>query len=66
MTIPVERHYALDNTRQFLRDLLDPKKTPRVPRWIREEAYHKLKHFPTPSDIRELAKKCPKILGGKK
>ena len=66
MTIPIEKNYALENTRQFLRDLLDPKKTKRVPRVIREQAYRCLKHFPSPSDVQELAKKCPKIIGRRK
>ena len=46
MTMPSERKRAVNNTRQFLADLMDPKKTPRVPSAIREEAYHCLKHYP--------------------
>jgi hypothetical protein len=47
MTMPFERTWAVNNTREFLRDLLDPKKTPRVPKNIRLEAYRLLKHYPT-------------------
>jgi len=46
MTIPIEEQYALKNTRQFLRDLLQSKLTPKVPKAIRERAYQCIKHFP--------------------
>ena len=46
MTTEQEEHYALIRARQFLVDLLDPKKTPRVPKYVREEASARLKHFP--------------------
>ena len=38
MTMPNERRWAVNTTRQFLLDLLNPKKTPRVPSAIRKEA----------------------------
>lgn len=56
MTLPFERVNAIVNARQFLRDLLDPKKTPRVPRKIRREAYYVLKHFPQDYDIKKVLK----------
>jgi len=46
MTTPQEEHYALIRARQFLVDLIDPKKTPRVPKYVREEARARVKHFP--------------------
>jgi hypothetical protein len=46
MTLPYEEVYALNNTRQFLRDLLDPQKTPKVPLKYRIGARACLKHFP--------------------
>ena len=46
MTTPQEEHYALIQARQFLVDLMDPKKTPRVPKYVREEASARVKHFP--------------------
>jgi len=46
MTLPTEELWTLKNTRQFLRDLLDPKKTPRVPSAVRKEASRCLKHYP--------------------
>ena len=46
MTLPSEEKWALINTKAFLRKLLNPKETPRIPRYIRDEAYRCLKHFP--------------------
>jgi len=66
MTIPIERSYALKNTRELLRMLLDPKQTPKVPKWIRQQARQCLKHYPTDLDLAKAMKKCPEIFGGKK
>lgn len=46
MTLPFERIESLNMTKRFLRKLLNPKATPRVPKKIRMEAYFCLKHFP--------------------
>lgn len=46
MTTPQEEIYAVSRTRQLLRDLIDPSKTPRVPKSIREEARGCLRHYP--------------------
>jgi hypothetical protein len=46
MTVPNERTQAVIYTEQFLQDLLDPKKTPRVPRAIRQRAGRLLRHYP--------------------
>lgn len=51
MTLPNERTRAIRNARNFLRKLLDPKQSPRVPKSIRKEAYWALKHFPSDFDI---------------
>jgi hypothetical protein len=63
MTLPNERTRAVTNARQFLTDLLDPKKTPRVPKKIRKEAYWVLRHFPWDLHIDQAAKKCPDVFG---
>lgn len=63
MTIAYERTRAIKYARDFLRELLIPEKTPRVPRAIRDRAYRVLRHFPGEADIRRLAGKCPDILG---
>lgn len=47
MTLPYERTSAVVNTHDFLLELLDPKKTPRVPKSIRTQAYHLLRHYPS-------------------
>jgi len=62
MTLPDERYRALIYTRDFLRDLLDPKKTPKVPRAIRSKARDCLKHYPYDFYIDKLAEKAPSIL----
>jgi hypothetical protein len=51
MTMPFERTNAVLRTEQFLVDLLDPKKTPRIPRDIRRAAGSLLKHYPSRCDM---------------
>ena len=63
MTMPNERRWAVNNTRQFLVDLMDPKKTPRVPKEIRKEAYRCLKHYPGEYYMEEAQKMAPAIFG---
>lgn len=52
MTIHSEKVRALKHAREFLTDLLDRKKTPRVPSEIRKQAYWILRHFPHEYDIK--------------
>ena len=47
MTMPNERYNAVIRTEQFLKDLCDPKKTPRVPKEFRKQAYYCLRHYPS-------------------
>lgn len=47
MTLPVERTNAVLRTEKFLMDLRDPKKYPRVPKAVREEASRLLRHYPS-------------------
>jgi hypothetical protein len=61
MTTPAERSRSIRAARNFLRSLLDPKQTPRIPKAIREEAYWRLRHFPADLDIRDAAQKAPEI-----
>ena len=51
MTIPSERTRAVLYTQDFLMDLLDPKKTPRVPKEIRRRASALLRHYPSDHDM---------------
>lgn len=53
MTLPHERFAAIAKTRHLLGALVDPKRTPAVPKPIRDEASRCLKHFPTPLDMEE-------------
>ena len=54
MTLPHERTNAVLNTEQFLLDLLDPKKTPRIPKEIRRRAGRLLKHYPSKYDMEHI------------
>jgi len=65
MTLPNERTNAVENAREFLRSLLDPKLTPRVPKDIRRQAYWVLRHFPGPVDMERAVKKVPEVFGKK-
>lgn len=47
MTLPIERHRAVVHTKQFLLDLCDTKKTPRVSKVIRTRALTLLRHYPS-------------------
>ena len=51
MSLRNEKIRALLYTRDFMRDLLDRRKTPRVPKAIRERASACLRHYPFMLDI---------------
>lgn len=51
MTLPDERWRSIEQARQFMLRLLDPKQTPRVPKAIRLEARARVKHYPTPVEM---------------
>jgi hypothetical protein len=55
MTLPIERTNAVLRTEKFLMDLRDPKKYPRVPRAVREEAQRLLRHYPSKYDMKYIA-----------
>ena len=52
MTLPIEKTRAILSTKTFLQDLLDPIKTPKVPKRIRDHAYFLLRHYPNLSDFK--------------
>jgi len=62
MTLPNERYNAIKRTEEFLKDLMDPKKTPRVPKEIRHQAYYCLRHYPGGYNLDVLATMCPTVL----
>jgi hypothetical protein len=53
MTLPYEEVNSLKAVRKFLYDLLDPSKTPRVPKAIRLRAHRLSKHYPMDYSIQE-------------
>jgi hypothetical protein len=57
MTVPIERTNAVIRTQKFLIDLLDPKKTPRVPRSIRQDARNLLRHYPSEFEMNVIAER---------
>jgi hypothetical protein len=61
MTLPFERTRAVNNTREFLFSLLDPKQTPRISSAIREQARSLLRHYPTPLDMDSACSESNKI-----
>lgn len=65
MTLPVERKHAVKNTEHFLKNLMDPKQTPRVPKYVREQAYRCLKHYPSDYDMERAAESAPDVFGDK-
>jgi len=59
ITLPNERYRSVKYAREFLIDLLDPSKTPKVPKDIRRRAAACLRHFPGEYDMSIVAKKVP-------
>jgi hypothetical protein len=62
MTLPDERYRSIGKAREFLRSLLDPKLTPKVPKKVRKEAYWVLRHFPADYDVMFMAHRCPEVI----
>lgn len=63
MTIPFERTRALVQTKELLRDLQDPKKTPRIPKALRARAQALERHFPTLMNIEQAHEALPGVYG---
>ena len=61
--MPIERTWAIKNTKQFLVDLMDPKKTPRVPSSVRKEAYRCLRHYPGDYYMEQAQELAPEVFG---
>jgi len=62
MTLPDERYRAIMYAKSLCEDLLDSRKTPRVPRAIRERARGVLRHFPEEYYLSMLAESRPDII----
>ncbi len=61
MTLPDERYRSVIAAEEFLRELCDSSKTPRVPRQVREHAQWILRHFPSKYDIDRCAARSPDV-----
>ena len=57
MTLPYERTRAVVQTEEFLKDLINPKKTPKVPKEVRKQAYSLLRHYPNSIDMEIISKR---------
>ena len=61
MTLPDERYRAVQQAERLLRELCDPKRTPRIPAAIRDRARGALRHYPGYWDIDRAAAACPEV-----
>ena len=59
MTLPDERYRALRCGEQLLLDLLNPRVTPRVPKYIRQRALGVLRHYPSSYHFAKIVEKLP-------
>ena len=59
--MPDERYRAVVRTQQFLLDLCNPSKTPRVPKRIREQACSLLRHYPSKFELDIAASDSPAV-----
>ncbi len=59
MTLPDERYRALRCGHQMLLDLLNPKVTPKVPKYIRQRALNVLRHYPDSYHFTKIVEKMP-------
>ena len=62
MTLPDERYRSIRITEQLLRDLCDPKQTPRIPSQLRQRAAQCLRHYPGEYDLQQLESAAPHVV----
>lgn len=62
MTLPDERYRALAWAERFMRDLTDPSKSPRVPKYVRAQARSVLRHYPSEYYLQQLSESRPDII----
>ena len=63
MTLPDERLRAVNYAREFLYDLINPQKSPGVPKHVRQRAASVLRHFPHEYVMENAADMTPGIFG---
>jgi hypothetical protein len=52
--LPEEEYHSLKETYKFLCDIIDPKKTPAIPKSMRDNAKKCLEHYPVRRRLIEL------------
>ena len=62
MTLPDERYRSIQMAEQLLKDLCDPKVTPRVDARIRDRARGALRHYPGVYDLAQLEAAAPHVV----
>jgi hypothetical protein len=62
MTLPDERFRSIQRTEEFLQDLMNPQKTPRIPKEVREQARWCLRHYPSYYNLKQLERAAPDIV----
>jgi len=62
MTLPDERYRALRAAAEFMYDLMDAKKTPRMPKAIRDRAKSVLRHYPSSWDLKMIEESAPHVI----
>lgn len=60
-TLPDDRYSSVVEAREFLKSLMNPRITPRVPKRFRTMARTILQHFPDDDDMTQLSKRCPDL-----
>lgn len=63
MTIPTERTRAVIQAEELLLDLVSSRKTPRIPKEIRDRAARILRHYPSKYDMELAAETSPELFG---
>lgn len=58
MTLPDERYRAVMQTIEFLTEICN---TPRIPKIIKERANSLLRHYPSAWDMKRAAENCPDL-----
>jgi hypothetical protein len=58
MTLPDERYRAVMQTIEFLTEVCN---TPRVPKVIKQRASSLLRHYPSAWDMKRAAENCPDV-----
>ena len=61
MTLPDERYRAVIAAERMLKDLLDPRATPRVHSSIRDRARAVLRHYPSKWDMDRASAAAPDV-----